>query len=50
MFSLYIWLGDKIGLFGTGIGLIISGAVLIALVKGVSKWSKLVKKEEKKDA
>lgn len=50
VFSLYIWLGDKIGLFGTGIGLIISGAVLIALVKGVSKWSKLVKKEEKKDA
>ncbi len=50
VFSLYIWLGDKIGLFGTGIGLIISGAVLIALVRGVSKWSKLVKKEEKKDA
>ena len=50
VFSLYIWLGDKIGLFGTGIGLIISGAVLIALVKGVCKWSKLVKKEEKKDA
>ncbi len=50
VFSLYIWLGDKIGLFSTGIGMIISGVVLLALVKGVSKWSKLIKKEEKKNA
>lgn len=50
VFSLYIYLGDKIGLFSTGIGLIISGVLLIALVKGVVKWSKLIKKEEKKNA
>ncbi|MBO5039192.1 MAG: DUF2157 domain-containing protein [Alphaproteobacteria bacterium] len=50
VFSLYIYLGDKIGLFSTGIGLIISGVVLIALVKGVVKWAKLIKKEEKKNA
>lgn len=47
VFSFYIYLGDKIGLFSTGIGMIISGVVLIALVKGVSKWSKLVKRGEK---
>lgn len=50
VFSLYGYLGDEIGLFSTGIGMIISGAVLIALVKGVTKWSKLIKQEEKKNA
>lgn len=47
VFSLYGYLGDEIGLFSTGIGMIISGVVLIALVKGVAKWSKLVKRGEK---
>ncbi len=49
VFCLYIWLGDEIGLFGTGIGLIISGAVLIALLKGVALLSKKFT-EEKKNA
>lgn len=40
--SLYIWLGDKIGLFHTGIGLIISGVGLILLLKGVVKVSKRI--------
>lgn len=40
--SLYIWLGDKIGLFSTGIGLIISGVGLILLLKGVVKVSKRI--------
>lgn len=47
VFSLYGYLGDEIGLSSTGIGMIISGVVLIALVKGVAKWSKLVKRGEK---
>lgn len=49
VFSLYIYLGGKIGLFGTGIGLIVSGGVLIALIKVVSRISKQVT-EEKKNA
>jgi len=40
VFSAYIYLGDKIGLFSTGIGMIISGVVLIAVLKGISKISK----------
>ena len=42
VFSAYLYLGDKIGLFSTGIGLIISGVALILLLKGVVKVSKLV--------
>lgn len=44
---LYIYLGDKIGLFKTGIGLIISGIALIALVKYGSKIAALVKENTK---
>lgn len=47
VFSLYIYLGDKIGLFGTGIGLIISGVLLIALIKAVSRISQRLKGEVK---
>ncbi len=47
VFSLYIWLGDEIGLFSTGIGLILSGAVLMALIKGVSRLSKKFNEDKK---
>lgn len=47
VFSLYIYLGDKIGLFSTGVGLIISGVLLIALIKAVSRISQRLKGEGK---
>lgn len=46
VFSLYVYLGDKIGLFSTGVGLIFSGMLLIALIKGISYLSKKMKEEK----
>ncbi len=47
VFSLYIWLGDKIGLFSTGVGLIVGGVLLIALIKAVSHVSQRLNGEIK---
>lgn len=46
---LYINLGTELGLFETGMGLIVSGALLILLLKYVPRAVRLVS-EEKKNA
>lgn len=47
VFGAYIYFGDEIGLFSTGLGLILSGVLLILLLKGVSKISKQIKGGQK---
>jgi len=47
VFSAYIYLGDKIGLFSTGVGMILSGVALILLLKVVSKLLARIKTEKK---
>ena len=46
---LYVNLGTELGLFETGIGLIVSGVLLILLLKYVPRAVRLVS-EEKKNA
>ncbi|MCM1323588.1 MAG: DUF2157 domain-containing protein [Acetobacter sp.] len=47
VFSAYLYLGDKIGLFSTGIGMILSGVVFILLLKGVAQLMARIKMENK---
>lgn len=41
----YFWFAGKVGLLSTGIGLIISGVMLIVVIKFVARLAKLVKRE-----